>query len=265
MASDLLALAASAPGLMIMAFIASLIQRIAGLGFGIAMASFALATWDPFNAVFVTSIIGIGVTTITMAQLWRHIVWPVVWPLIPPVTGFMCLGLIFTWAFGKNAYVWMTIQGGGLIVLALTIRPILARVQTTTAPWIARAWVGGPLTGFLSSTIGIPGPTAAPYFFTRGVVGTAFVASICPMFFITAIVRIAIGRSSPDGESLAALAILGAFFAVLGVLAGSLIAPRVPLRQQRLLIVGLILLSAGHLAWAFGESFYDVFLNASIS
>ena len=81
-----------APGLLIAAFVSSVIQRVAGMGFGIAMSSFTLALYEPFVAIYVSAIIGFGVTIVTMVELRRRIVWRVVWPILPPS---ILLGIIY--------------------------------------------------------------------------------------------------------------------------------------------------------------------------
>ena len=86
--------------MLIAAFFGALIQRVAGMGFGIAVAGFTLAAFDPFTAVYVSAIIGFGVTVVTTLQLRRHIVWPVVWPIIAPILIAMFVGFGLAYALG---------------------------------------------------------------------------------------------------------------------------------------------------------------------
>ena len=179
-----------APGLLFAAFFGSLIQRIAGMGFGIAVSGFALATYDPFTAVYVSAIIGIGVTLVTLIQLRGHVIWSATMPLIPPLMIFMLLGFWLAHMYGQIPLVRSAFQAFGLVIITLALITLLQGSRPGHSPLIARPWIGGSFSGFMSGTVGIPGPTIAPYFYTRGIVGTAFVASICPMFFITSTSRV---------------------------------------------------------------------------
>lgn len=96
----------------------------------------------------------------------------------------------------------------------------------------------------------MPGPTIAPYFYDRGIVGTAFVASICPMFFITSSSRVVLGAGVNFQSQDLQIALAGAGLAVLAVFVGGWISHLFSARMQRGMIIGLALIAAGRLAHA---------------
>ena len=243
----------SAPGLLLAAFLGALIQRVAGMGFGIAVSGFTLAAFDPFTAVYVSAIIGFGVTVVTTLQVRQHIVWPVVWPIVMPIMIAMFAGFGLAYAFGHLPLVRAGFQTLGLIAIALALQTLLNRHQAKGRAWIAHPWVGGSFTGFMSGTVGMPGPTIAPYFAAHSIVGTVFVASITPVFILTSLSRFTLGSGSGFGAETLYIALIGAMIATLGVFVGGWIAPYVPLKVQQRLILLIIFASAARLAYALVE------------
>ena len=266
-----------APGLLLAAFFGALVQRISGLGFGIAVSGFSLAVYDPFTAVYMSAIIGLGVAVITTIQMWRHVVWSVVWPPVLPIVLFMLIGFTLAYWTGGQPLVRAGFQTLGLFSIALVLKTyVFPRVRTQTPsqdpsqtraqnPAIAHPWIGGSLTGFLSGTVGAPGPTITPYFTARNIVGAAFVASITPVFALTAATRIAIGSGTGFSQQDLHIALLGAVLAVAGVFVGAQIAPHISNQRQRQLIVGLIVLSGIRLTYALTSGLWDYFREASIA
>ena len=112
----------------------------------------------------------------------------------------------------------------------------------------------------MSGTVGIPGPTIVPYFSARKIVGTAFVASMTPVFILTSLSRLILGGGSGFGLETLYMALVGAAVATLGVFMGGWIAPFVPLKIQQRLILIIIFASAGRLAWALVEGLNQYYM-----
>lgn len=255
----------AAPGLLLAVFFGSLIQRIAGMGFGIAVSGFALALFDPFTAVYVSAIVGAGVTIVTTLQMWRHVVWSAVWPIVAPVFLFMCLGFALAYAYGQMPPVRALFQLLGILAILVVLRNLLGRRGgPSTRSWIAHPWVGGSFTGFLSGTAGMPGPTIAPYFAQRQIVGAAFVASITPVFIVTSTSRIVLGTGDAIGQTEVNIAILGCVIGVVGVFAGAGLARFVSTKNQRRLILALIFASGARLTYALIDGLWTYFRDSSM-
>ena len=254
-----------APGLLLAAFFGAVIQRIAGLGFGIAISGFALSIYEPFTAVYVSAIIGLGVALVTTIQMWRHIVWSAVWPPVAPVFLFMLVGFAIAYWTGGQPLVRAGFQVLGLCSIGFVLQTYFAPSTQSKNAAIAHPWVGGSLTGFLSGTIGAPGPTITPYFLTRGIVGAAFVASINPTFVLTASTRIAIGTGTEFSQQDLNIALIGAVLAIVGVFVGSKIAPHVSHRLQRKMIISLIFASAARLSYALIIGLWTYFRDANMA
>ncbi len=238
----------SAPGLLLAAFFGSLIQRIAGMGFGLILSGFLLAIYDPFTAVYVGAFMGLGVTVATMVQLWDHLQWKVVWPVIPPVLIFMSVGYALSFAHGETAWVRILFQSFGLLVIVFAGITLAGRASLANSSLLARPWIGGSATGFMSGTIGIPGPTIAPYFFRRGIVGTAFTASICPLFLLASTSRIALGSGASFDTNDLHIAVFGAVLAVAAVYVGGGLSRFFGPKVQRRLVMALAAAAAARLS-----------------
>ena len=230
-----------APGLLLASFFGSLVQRIAGMGFGIAVSGFALAIYDPFTAIYMSAIIGLGVTTITTVQMWRYVVWSAVRPIMAPICLSMLMGFALVYWVGALPPVRAVFQIFGLFAFMLALRSLLGRSVTSHHPWIARPWIGGTFTSFMSGTLGMPGPTIAPYFTARNIVGAAFVASITPVFIVTSATRIALGTGGALNTADIAIAFTGLVLAIAGVFVGSFLGTHVSPRWQYRMIITLLL------------------------
>ena len=178
---------------------------------------------------------------------------------------FMCLGFGVAYLFGDLPLVRAGFQTFGLCAIALALNTLLRPGQAREQALIARPWIGGSFTGFLSGTVGMPGPTIAPYFFTCGIVGIAFVATITPIFFLTSSLRMALGAGGDFTRQDIHLAIMGAVLAVAGVALGSYIGRFVPERAHRWMILILIFISAGRLILALINGLSSYFLSISLS
>ena len=254
-----------APGLLLAVFFGSLVQRIAGMGFGIAVSGFTLALYDPFTAVYMSAILGLGVTFVTTVQMWRHVVWRVVWPIVPPIFLSMCGGFALAYAFGHQPPIRALFQLFGIAAILLALWSLLKGKGTQAKqPWIAHPWIGGSFTGLMSGTIGMPGPTIAPYFAQRHIVGAAFVASITPVFVLTSASRIAIGSGGNLDAANINIALLGAAFGVAGVFAGAGLARFVSVRAQRIMILALVFASGARLSYALISGLWIYFRDSSM-
>ncbi len=238
----------SAPGLLLAAFFGSLIQRIAGMGFGIILSGFLLAVYDPFTAVYVGAFMGVGVTVTTMVQLRHDLRWRVAWPVIPPALLFMSAGYALSFAYGETAWVRLLFQSFGLLVIVFAGVNLVGRASLANSSLLARPWIGGGATGFMTGTIGMPGPTIAPYFFSRGVVGAAFTASICPLFLLTSASRIALGSGARFDTNDLHIAVFGAVLAVAAVYVGGALSPFFGPKVQRRLVMALAVAAAARLS-----------------
>ncbi|MGB0718144.1 MAG: TSUP family transporter [Alphaproteobacteria bacterium] len=242
-----------APGLLLAAFFGSLIQRIAGMGFGIILSGFVLAVYEPFTAVYIGAIIGMGVTVTTMIQLRHELRWSETLVVMPPTILGMSVGYALAFYFGDVPWVRALFQTFGLIVIVFAGINLIGRASLANSTLLSKTWVGGGATGFMTGTIGMPGPTIAPYFFSRGIVGTAFIASICPLFFMTSGSRIILGSGANFNETDLQIAFVGAFLAMLAVFVGGPLARFVNTANQRRMIMALALVAAARL----GISLFD--------
>lgn len=238
----------AAPGLLAAAFFGSLIQRIAGMGFGIILSGFVLAVYDPFTAVYVGAIIGMGVTVTTMIQLRKELNWPIALKVMPPAFIGMSIGYYLAYEYGELAWVQALFRGFGLIVIVFAGVNLIGRASLANSALLARTWIGGGTTGFMTGTIGIPGPTIAPYFFSRGVVGSAFIASMCPLFFMTSSSRIILGSGVSFDRLDLEIAVFGAALSILAVFIGGSFARFVNAANQRRMIMLLAIVAAVRLS-----------------
>ncbi len=248
------------PGLLLAAFFGSLIQRIAGMGFGIILSGFLLAVYDPFTAVYVGAIIGMGVTITTMIQLRHELNWPIALKVMPATFIGMSVGYYLAYEYGELAWVRALFQSFGLVVILFAGVNLLGRASLANSALLARTWVGGSATGFMTGTIGMPGPTIAPYFFSRGIVGSAFIASMCPLFFMTSSSRIVLGSNVSFDQQNLHIALLGAALAVLAVFVGGGLARFVNPANQRRMIMALAVVAAARLSMALFNGLWETYL-----
>ena len=253
-----------APGLLIATFFGAAVQRIAGMGLGIAISGFTLTSFDPFTAVYVSSIIGFGVIVITIIQLWRQIVWSAIWPIFLPMTLTLFLGFHLADVYGQDPLIHALFQTLGLVAILATLHSYVLRAKASASPLITRPWVGGSLAGFLAGTIGLPGPTIVPYFAGRHIVGTAFVATLTPIFIFASLARLSLGTNANFDDTTLSTTLLGAAIAIVGTYMGSLLGPYVSVKVQRWMIILVITASGGRLLIALSEGFWLYYQNASM-
>lgn len=218
--------------------LASCVYGLTGFGIGLVALSLLPFVLPPVTIVPLVTIYGAVLALVLAYQLRRDVRWPQLWVLL--------LGAVL----GTPAGVWLldTLPASllkrliGVVLIGAVV--LLEWGGHATAPITGRRWsLGvGALAGVLGGAIATPGPPVILYAMTQSWPPRTMQAMLYAFFLVsysaTLLNHWLVGLVTPDVLRLAGLY---AIPATLGVLGGHWLSSRIPQRQFRRLLCGLLL------------------------
>lgn len=218
-------------------------QRVAGIGFAMIVAPFAVLVVSPMDSLAVVCILGSAAGALVLASTFRSVDWRLVLLLLPTSVLGVAVGAVTASSLPES---WLSVAvGAGLIVA------IVASILVARADRIVR---GGPVTvtagfasGLLSSMAGVGGPPMTVLAVLTRHEPRSFSASMQP--YVIALSVLALGsRLLIDPDAAITLNatewIVLAACTIAGIGAGTLLAHRLPAAGVRWIVIALGLLGA---------------------
>lgn len=211
-------------------------QRVTGMGFALVAGPLLVLLLGPGPGVLLEQVVGIVVSALVFVTVWRDVDWRVLpWLLVPALVGTVP-GVMVAKVLPDA---WLQVAVGWLVLVALLATLASARARVFHGRRGATA--SGLLSGFMNATAGVGGPAIVLYRISSDWPHRAFVATA--QVYFTVISAAVIGARGVPHLTTATWAAAGvALFVGLGL--GSLLAPRVPERTARRLVVAVALVGA---------------------
>jgi len=218
--------------------VASVLQRVSGIGFALVAGPVLLAVVGPDEAVRLVSVTGLASCAVGIASTWRESRPAEMLTLLP----FTYLAIVPAGLFADAVGDGVASLLAGLVVLpalAVALRPP-RRIEAV--PRWARASVAGALSGAMNAVAGLGGPMAATYGISRRW-DAALVPNMQLFLFLSAPGVLAV-RGWPELVGGGALFLLS-LAAGAGVAAGGLVSARMSLRTAGRITVTVAVVGAG--------------------
>lgn len=224
---------------LVAAFLAGTVSGLSGFGYALVSVPLLLLVFDPATVVVVLSLIGIPVNVLVVLDSWRAVEARIVLTLLP----WSALGLVLGTEIlflAEPAHI--QLAAGALVVLFA-----VALLRGTRLPGARGRWgpvVAGASTGVMATSTGLGGPPIVMLFAARGFGRDALRASMAAYLLAlgTATLCLLLARGVVEGRHLwVAALLLPAAFA--GKAIGTSVAKRLPDKEFRKTILGLILLT----------------------
>ncbi|MDO5712128.1 MAG: sulfite exporter TauE/SafE family protein [Micrococcales bacterium] len=238
MPTEILSLAITCGSLVV----ATIAQRVVGMGFSIIMAPIVAIIAGPFAAVLVVNLYAVLACALMVPRLWRDIDWNrLVW-LVTPAAIASVAGLLI--ARDTEADV-LRIGVGAAAILGVVMSVAFARTEHTIDGPLARLSAGAAI-GLLNSAVALGTPPVGVYSILSRWSGPSFSATMQPFWVVLGAVTLLQRQLvSPGGAPkwpwwgwlLAAIA------TAIGSFAAEPVARRVSPRATRLGVIGLSLAS----------------------
>ena len=228
------------------------VARATGVGFALVVvaALLALPEMDQPTALYVAAPLSLLNLGFVLISLHRNIPWPTLGQISGPLTLGFIAGLVFGLYVPK---VWML--ACGLIIVAYTLKSLMRPPTMTIGSAMARANVGGGLTGLMTGALAFPGPPLSGFLLARGFIGDPVRAAIALVGCAAAGMRLLLGETFTQSvPAYWLLLIVGSGLIVTGNLLGAFAAKHMKARTHHILIVLMTLLAFVQLSWGlYGE------------
>lgn len=147
--------------MVIVVFIAAIVQSTSGFGFGIVCTAILPMVMPYKQAVPLILLTCMFLQVVVMVRLWKHISWKLL--ILPAVGSIICSSISVNFMLGLSDRTLHLILGIFLWVLALYMIFLAPKVKLKgDNPWIGL--VAGSLSGFMSGMFTIGGPPMVAYF-----------------------------------------------------------------------------------------------------
>lgn len=160
--------------------VATIAQRVVGMGFGIIMAPIVAIVAGPFAAVLVVNIYAILACALMLPNVWRHIDWGrLVWLVIPAVVAGVP-GLLVARAADADV---LRIGVGAVALLGVAVSVLFSRgTRTIDGPAVRVA--SGASIGLLNASVALGAPPVAVYSMLSRWSGPSFTATMQPFWVV---------------------------------------------------------------------------------
>jgi len=169
-------------------FIAAFLQRVAGFGYGLIGAPFALTIFTPFEVSFLMAFWGSANSLPTILLLYSHIRWDIYRKLFI----WLCLGLVL----GYVGLLFLPASVFKLLAVVICVQAIVSvfrpDLATKGISWTADHRVASTIAGTLQSSVAIPGPPLVVAFNAMKLTQNAFVSLFALVFLSVGVMRIGV-------------------------------------------------------------------------
>ena len=214
------------------------VQRITGLGFSLVCAPFLILDRGPLEGVRLVNVLALLTGATILVSVHPHVRWGDVLRLLGPA---LVVAPAAGWAARRTDADGLSVVIGVLILASVGALASGLRVRAVHGR--AGAAVAGALSAAMNTTAGVGGPTVAMYAVNAGWDHDELRGTLAAYFLGLNLVSIA--SIGPPHHAVPALPVLG-LVAVIGVVLGTVLAPRVPAARLRLVV--LVVAAAGGLA-----------------
>ena len=228
-------------------FFGAFVARATGVGFALVVvaALLALPHVDQPTALFIAAPLSILNLSFVIATLYRETPWGTMQRLALPMTVGFIAGFVLGLYIPKS---WMLILG--LLIVAYTFVTMVRPPVPGQPNRMARADVGGGLTGLMTGALSFPGPPISAFLLARGFIGNPIRMTIAFVGLAGSGIRLAIGGSfSIPMPEYGQLMLIGSLLILAGTAAGWWAARRMSARVHRALIIAMTLLAFLSLAY----------------
>lgn len=190
---------------------AAILQSSTGYGFSIIGTPFLLLLFPAHTAIQVNIILSILLSIFMLRTIWRDIDWIIVLRLIK--------GSSFGLIFGLFIYLYLNINilkiGVGILIISLTVLLIF---KFTISQSKSKDYSVGAASGFLTTSIGVPGPPLLLYFtgthMTKAVLRSSTLAYYLFVYTISLALQISFGGTTKEAWSASIIAVPTLFFGI---------------------------------------------------
>lgn len=218
--------------------VGALLQRISGMGLGLIGAPVLSLLVGPVGGVLIINVLASVNAVLQTISVRRNVAWRR-FLLIGPV---MVIGAIpGAWVVMNTSTGWLQVLIGALVLLGLGITSF--RRQARTVDGAGYAMAAGVAGGFMNTLAGIAGPAITVYAQAAGWGQRTFSATLQPLFIVSGLVSLTVKELTAEAPIVTTapwylwpLAIAGM---VAGLVAGTRLAPRIPMAQARRIALGL--------------------------
>lgn len=219
--------------------LATIAQRVVGMGFGIIMAPIVAIVAGPFAAVLVVNVYAALACALMVPSLWRDVDWSRWrWLVVPAMVGSVA-GLLVARASDADV---LRVGVGVAAILSVIVSVGFARTEHVIDSRRMRT-VSGATIGLMNSSVALGAPPIAVYSMLSRWSGPSFSATMQPFWVVVSLVTLAQRQVIAPGGA-PAWPWWGWVAAAIATTAGSLVsepvARRIPARVARL---GVIVLS----------------------
>lgn len=160
--------------------VATIAQRVVGMGFGIIMAPIVAIVAGPFAAVLVVNSYAILACALMLPNVWRHIDWGrVVWLVVPAAVASVA-GLLVARATDDDV---LRIGVGVVALLGVLVSVLFSRSAHTIDGPAVRVAAGASI-GLLNSSVALGAPPVAAYSMLSRWSGPSFTATMQPFWVV---------------------------------------------------------------------------------
>ena len=160
--------------------VATIAQRVVGMGFGIIMAPIVAIVAGPFAAVLVVNLYAALACALMVPRVWRHIDWNRLAWLVTPAALASIVGLLVARASDADV---LRIGVGVAAILGVVVSVAFARTEHTIDGPIARVTAGSTI-GLMNSAVALGAPGVGVYSMVSRWSGPSFSATMQPFWVV---------------------------------------------------------------------------------
>ncbi|MEV8143754.1 sulfite exporter TauE/SafE family protein [Specibacter sp. NPDC078709] len=218
-------------------FSGAIMQRLTGMGFSLVAAPFLVLIMGPVAGVTMVNFCSAAASACVLAVVIKHVDWKRYLVLAPSALLGILPGVAIV-AIVPSA--WLQIGIGTVVVASLTLSLCLR--STKPEAGLGALITAGATSGIMSATAGIGGPAISVYAVAARWEQRSFAATMQPYFLTTGAAAIA-AKMLLDPAAMPGLPLwtwgVAAAAIVSGLVAGELLAKRMPLAWARRLVIFL--------------------------
>lgn len=212
-------------------------QRVTGLGFALVASPFTVLLLGPFQGVLVINACGAVTALVVLTQVWRDVDVRKAGLLLGPALLAVLPG---AWVARNLPAPVLGVVVGGLVLTALLA--VVASERARVLRGRPGAVIAGVGSGFFNVTVGAGGPAIAVYAVSTGWAQRRFAATAQLIFAVLSAASLAAKGDRPSLAPAGWLTVMAGLVA--GILAGNLLAERVPAERARWAVVVLAIVGA---------------------
>lgn len=212
-------------------FLGASVQRMTGIGFGLASAPALVLLLGPVEGVALTNCAGVVISAVGLAVSWRQVRFRAMAPLVLAAAATVPLGAYVSRRLPDK--VLLTVMG---VVVTLAVLLIIVGVRVRSLHGTGGAVAAGAASGFMNASAGIGGPALSLYAINAGWKAREFVPNA--QFYGLVVNLLSVGAKGLPGLPGQAW-LLCAVTLVCGMLAGHFLGARTPERGARFLLLTL--------------------------